>query len=159
MLDPMTSALAKIPAAIASAILIAVLGGCGGGDGADSNYCKDLEAAAPKFAALRTNDTAQLEDVFKASHSLAAEAPDDVKDDWKVLDDGMTDIETALKDAGIKFSDFAELQQGKIPEGVNVEKLQGLPAKFQKLDSPAFDKASKAIGQHAKDVCKVTFES
>jgi len=76
-----------------------------------------------------------------------------------VLDDGMTDIETALKEAGIKFSDFAELQQGKIPEGVDVEKLQGLPAKFQKLDSPEFDKASKAIGQHAKDVCKVTFQS
>jgi hypothetical protein len=155
----MTSARTITPAAIASAVLIAVLSGCGGGDGADSDYCKDLSAAAPKFAALRTNDTAQLQDVFQASHKLAEEAPDDVKEDWAVLDDGMTDIETALKDAGIKFSDFAELQQGKIPEGVNVEKLQGLPAKFQKLDSPAFDKASKAIGQHAKDVCKVTFQS
>lgn len=155
----MTSARPSAPAAIVSVVLLAVLSACGGGDGADSDYCKDLGAAAPKFAALRTNDTAQLEDVFKASHQLSAEAPDDVKDDWAVLDDGMTDIETALKDAGIKFSDFAELQQGKIPEGVDVEKLQGLPAKFQKLDSPAFDKASKAIGQHAKDVCKVTFQS
>jgi hypothetical protein len=155
----MTSARSTTPAAIASVVLLAILSGCGGGNGADSDYCKDLEAAAPKFAALRTNDTAQLEDVFKASHKLADEAPGDVKADWKVLDEGMTDIEKALKDAGIKFSDFAELQQGKIPEGVDIEKLQGLPAKFQKLDSPAFDKASKNIGRHAKDVCKVTFES
>ncbi|MFL6090598.1 MAG: hypothetical protein ACJ71Z_10710 [Aeromicrobium sp.] len=153
------SFLGKAPAAIASAVLLAALSGCGGGDGPDSDYCKDLETAAPKFAALRTNDTAQLEDVFKASHQLADEAPGAVKDDWAVLDNGMTDIEKALKDAGVKFSDFAQLQQGKIPEGVDVEKLQGLPAKFQKLDSPAFDKASKNIGQHAKDVCKVTFES
>lgn len=158
MLDPMISGLPKTPALLAAAVFVAILSGCGGG-GADSQYCKDLEAAAPKFAALRTSDTGQLEDVFKASHSLAAEAPSDVKDDWQVLDEGMTEIEDALKDAGIKFSDFAELQKGKIPEGVDVKKLQGLPAKFQKLDSPAFDKASKAIGQHAKDVCKVTFES
>jgi hypothetical protein len=149
----------KIAAGAASALLIAGLTACSGGDGPDSDYCKDLEASAPKFAALRTNDTAQLEDVFKASHKLAAEAPGEVKDDWEVLDEGMTGIEKALKDAGIKFSDFAELQQGKIPEGVDMEKLQGLPAKFQKLDSPAFDKASKNIGRHAKDVCKVTFES
>lgn len=156
----MTSARFGTPtSAIASVVLLAVLSGCGGGDGANSDYCKDLGAAAPKFAALRTNDTAQLEDVFKASHRLAEEAPDAVKDDWAVLDEGMTEIETALKDAGIQFSDFAQLQQGKIPEGVDVEKLQGLPAKFQKLDSPAFAKASKSIGQHAKDVCKVIFQS
>jgi hypothetical protein len=134
---------------LASAMMIAALSACGGGDGPDSDYCKDLEASAPKFAALRTNDTAQLEDVFKASHKLAAEAPGDVKADWKVLDEGMTDIEKALTDAGIKFADFAELQQGKIPEGVDIEKL----------DSPAFDKASTNIGRHAKDVCNVTFES
>jgi len=158
MLIPM-SFTNKIASGAASALLIAGLAACSGGDGPNSNYCKDLEASAPKFAALRTNDTAQLEDVFKASHQLAAEAPGDVKDDWKVLDQGMTDIENALKEAGIKFSDFAELQQGKIPEGVDIEKLQGLPAKFQKLDSPAFDKASKNIGRHAKDVCKVTFSS
>ena len=149
----------RVSAALASILLLATLTACGGGDGKNSDYCKDLESAAPKFASLRTNDTAQLEDVFKASHKLAAEAPDEIKDDWAVLDKGMTDIEKALKDAGIKFSDFAQLQQGKIPEGVDVDKLQGLPAKFQKLDSPAFDKASKAISQHAKNVCEVTFES
>lgn len=152
------SFLNKTPVVLASLLLVGGLTACSG-DGPDSDYCKDLEAAAPKFAALRTNDTAQLEDVFEASHQLAEEAPGDVKDDWQVLDKGMTDIEKALKDAGIKFSDFAQLQQGKIPEGVDVEKLQGLPAKFQKLDSPAFDKASKNIGTHAKDVCKVTFAS
>jgi hypothetical protein len=158
MLIPMSFP-GKASAVVLAALLLGSLSACGGGDGPDSDYCKDLEAAAPKFAALRTNDTAQLEDVFKASHQLAAEAPGDVKDDWKVLDEGMTGIENALKQAGIKFSDFAELQQGKIPEGVDIEKLQGLPAKFQKLDSPAFDKASKNIGRHAKDVCKVTFAS
>jgi hypothetical protein len=145
-------------AAFASVVLVSVLSACGGGD-KNSDYCKDLEASAPKFAALKTNDTAQLEDVFKASHQLADQAPNEIKDDWAVLDEGMTEIENALKDAGIKFSDFAELQRGKIPEGVDVDKLQGLPAKFQKLNSPAFDKASRAISKHAKEVCEVSFQS
>jgi hypothetical protein len=149
----------KKSAALASVVLISVLAACGAGDGKDSEYCKNLEASAPKFAALKSNDTAQLEDVFKASHQLADQAPDEIKDDWAVLDKGMTEIEEALKDAGIKFSDFAQLQQGKIPEGVDVDKLQGLPAKFQKLDSPAFDKASQAISKHAKEVCEVSFQS
>ena len=148
----------KKSAVVALLLLMSVLAGCGGG-GKNSDYCKDLEASAPKFVALKSNDTSQLEDVFKASHRLAAEAPDDIKDDWAVLDKGMIEIEKAVKDAGIKFSDFAELQRGKIPEGVDVDKLQGLPAKFQKLNSPAFDKASRAISKHARDVCEVSFES
>ncbi len=156
----MTSALAKTPAAIASAVLIAVLSGCGGGEGANSAYCKDLSTSAPTFAAFRTGDT--LGDIFKAvqaSHHLAAEAPDQVKKDWKVLDAAMTVIDHGLRDAGLKPSNLDEYQAGKIPEGVKIEKLQGLSAKFLRLDRPEFRNASKAIAQHARDVCKVTFES
>jgi hypothetical protein len=158
MLMPM-SFLGKAPAFLTSMLVISTLSACSGGDGPDSDYCKDLQAAAPKFVALRTSDPGQLEGVINATHKLSAEAPDDVKDDWKVIDDGMIGIEKALKDAGIKFSDFDELQQGKMPEGVKVEKLQGLPAKFQKLDSPEADRAYKNIREHAKDVCKVNFDS
>ncbi|HUQ00474.1 MAG TPA: hypothetical protein VM093_08450 [Aeromicrobium sp.] len=149
----------KAATCVASTLLFGTLTACSGGDGPDSAYCKDLEAAAPKFAGLRTSDPGQLEGVIKATHKLTEEAPGDIEDDWKVLDAGMTGIENALKEAGIKFSDFDELQQGKMPEGVKVEKLQSLPAKFQQLDSPAADKAYKNIREHAKDVCKVTFES
>lgn len=150
--------LVKKSAVVVCLLLISALSGCGE-DGKNSDYCKDLEASAPKFVALKSQDTAQLGDVFKASHKLADEAPSDIKDDWEVLDKGMRDIEKAVKDAGLTFSDFAELQRGKIPEGVDVDKLQGLPTKFQKLNSPEFDKASRAISKQARDVCEVSFES
>ena len=144
------------PLALASAALLAAtLAGCGGSDGPDSEYCKDLKAASTKFDSLSGNDVSQLDDAFKTFHSLADEAPDEVKDDWATLDKGIVAVEKALNDAGLKFSDFAELQEGKMPEGVDVSKLQGLATEFQKLDSAEFEKSSKAIEKHAKDVCKV----
>jgi len=147
----------KTPLAIASAALLAAtLTGCGGGDdGPDSEYCKDLKAASTQFDTLESSDVSKLDEAFKTFHSLADEAPTEVEDDWKTLDDGITSVEKALDDAGLKFSDFAALQEGKMPEGVDVEKLQGLATEFQKLNSSEFDKASKAIEKHAKDECKV----
>ncbi len=151
----------KTPLALASATLLAVtLAGCGGGDdGPDSEYCKDLKSASTQFDSLSSNDVSKLDEAFKTFHSLADEAPSEVKDDWTTLDKGIASVEKALKDAGLKFSDFASLQEGKMPEGVDVAKLQGLATEFQKLDSAEFDKASKAIEKHAKDVCKVNLSS
>ena len=147
----------KTPLALASAALLAAtLAGCGGSnDGPDSEYCKDLKAASTQFDTLESSDVSKLDEAFKTFHSLADEAPTEVEDDWKTLDDGITSVEKALDDAGLKFSDFAALQEGKMPEGVDVEKLQGLATEFQKLNSSEFDKASKAIEKHAKDECKV----
>ena len=150
----------KTPLALASAALLAAtLAGCGGGDGPDSEYCKDLKSASTQFDSLSSNDVSKLDEAFKTFHTLADEAPSDVKDDWDTLDKGITSVEKALDKAGLKFSDFAALQEGKMPEGVDVAKLQGLATEFQKLDSAEFDKASKAIEKHAKDVCKVNLSS
>jgi phage-related minor tail protein len=151
----------KTPLALASAALLAAtLAGCGGSDnGPDSAYCKDLKSASTEFDSLSSSDVSKLDEAFKTFHKLAGEAPGEVKDDWTTLDKGITSVEKALKDAGLKFSDFADLQKGKMPEGVDVAKLQGLATEFQKLDSAQFDKASKAIEKHAKDVCKVDLSS
>jgi hypothetical protein len=151
----------KTPLALASAALVAVtLAGCGGGDdGPDSEYCKDLKSASTQFDSLTSNDVSKLDEAFKTFHALADEAPTEIKDDWTTLDKGITSVEKALADAGLKFSDFAALQEGKMPEGVDVAKLQGLATEFQKLDSAEFDKASKAIEKHAKDTCEVNLSS
>lgn len=146
-------------AAVASTLLIAFLSACAGGDGPDSDYCKDLEAARPSLESLKTNGAEQLQDVFKVTHKLAAEAPDDVEDAWKTYDQAISNIEKALKDAGVGPEELASLQRGEVPEGVDQQKLRGLPATFQKLDSPAVAKASDQIAKHAKDVCKLSFAS
>jgi phage-related minor tail protein len=151
----------KTPLALATAALVAAtLAGCGGSDdGPDSEYCKDLKAASTQFDSLSSNNVSKLDEAFKTFHTLADEAPEEVKDDWTTLDKGIVQVEKALQEAGLKFSDFAELQEGKMPEGVDVTKLQGLASEFQKLDSAEFEKSSKAIEKHAKDVCKVNLSS
>lgn len=156
----------KIPLAIASAVLLGgVLTACGGdgggGDtgGSGSDYCKDIKDAAKTFGDLDSGDTASIGDAFTTFHKLADEAPGAVKDDWKTLDGAITTVEKALSDAGLKMEDFDELQSGKVPEGVDVSKLTGLASEFQKLSGAEFEKASKAIETHAKDVCKVDLNS
>jgi hypothetical protein len=147
----------KTPLALATAALAAAtLAGCGGSDdGPDSEYCKDLKAARTQVTSITSNDVSKLDQAFEDFHTLAGEAPGEVKDDWKVLDGGMRNFEKALKDAGMEPSDFAELQQGKMPEGVNVDKLRGLATEVQKMSAPEFSKANDAVVKHAKDVCKI----
>lgn len=148
----------KISLALAGAVVLGTtLTACGGGGGggADGDYCKDIKKASATFGSLSGGDTSQLDAAFATFHTLAAESPDDIKADWVKLDAAITTVEKALKDAGVKFSDFDKIQKGEIPEGVDVAKLTGLATEFQKLNSAEFTKASKDIEKHAKDVCKV----
>ena len=152
----------KISLALAGAVmLVSTLAACGGddggggGDGEGSDYCKDIKAAAKSFGTLSSGDTAQLDKAFATFHDLADEAPDSIKGDWKTLDDAITTIETALKEAGLKISDLTKLQSGDVPEGVDVSKLQGLATELQSLTGPEFTKATKAIDTHASKTCKV----
>ena len=152
----------KISLALAGAVmLIGGLSACGGddggggGDGKDSDYCKDIKAASKSFGSLSSGDTDQLDKAFATFHDLAEEAPSSIEGDWKILDDAITTIEKALKDAGLKFSDLSKMQSGEVPEGVDVSKLQGLATELQSLTGPEFTKATKAIDTHASKTCKV----
>ena len=82
---------------------------------------------SPTSAASTAATSANFEKAFDTLHELADEAPDDVKDDWEVLDGALTDMEKALQDAGIKISDLEGMvNNGEIPEGVDMEKLATL---------------------------------
>lgn len=147
----------KLSAAVAGAVLAGTaLAGCGSGGGSSSDaYCGDMKKADKDFSALGTGDYAKLDSAFATFHKLAGEAPSDVSGDWKVLDGAITTMQTAFKDAGIDFKDLGELQQGKVPEGVDVSKLTGLSTSLAKFSDPKFKTASDHISKHAKDVCKV----
>lgn len=151
------SFLNKAPAMFAVTLMLAVLSACGGGDGPDSDYCRDLEAAKPALESLKSNGAEQLQDVFQVTHKLADEAPGDVKDAWETYDEAISNIENALKEAGVGPKELASLQRGEVPDGVDQKKLRGLPTTFQKLDSPEVTKAGHEIAKHAKDVCQLSF--
>ncbi len=147
----------KASLVLAGAILLgSTLTACGGG--ADEAYCKDLKSATKTFDNLQSGDVGGLEKAFNTFHKLAGEAPSEVESDWKVLDDGITKVEKSLSDAGIKFSDFAKIQSGQLPEGVDPTKLQKVAATFTTLSDEKFTDAGNAIQKHAKDSCDVTLK-
>ncbi len=147
----------KITLTLASVLLLGTsLAACGGGDDeAGGDYCTDIKAAKPVFESLSNGDLAQLEAGFNTFHDLADEAPGDLKDEWKTLDNAATEIEKSLAGAGVKMSDLAGIQSGKIPAGVDMAKLSSLAGELQKLNNADFAKARTTIADQAKDTCKV----
>ena len=131
------------------------------GSDANSAYCKDLKADKAYFDTLDGSqpDVAKLDEAFSRMHTLADEAPDEVADDWKVLDGAITKITSALKDAGLSFADIAKMQQGQVPKNVDPQKLAALAPKLRAMSSAKVDKASKAIEKHAKTTCNVKLGS
>jgi hypothetical protein len=149
-----TRTLSTLAVLTLSAGLLTACGGSGGNDA----YCSELKSDKAYFNSIGTgNDPAKIDKAFEKFHSLAKKSPDAVADDWKVLDDAITTIQKALKDAGVSFADLAKAQGGQLPKGVDPQKLAAIAPKLQALSGPKFDKATKAIEKNAKDACNVTF--
>jgi len=142
------------------ALTATVLAGCGSNDSgstASGGYCDELKADKAYFESLSGSnaDLSNLDTVFSKVHTLAADAPSNVADDWKTLDDAITTIESALKDAGIKASDLAKMQKGQLPQSADLAKLQQLAPKLQGLNSSDVSDAAKNISDDAKKSCDV----
>ena len=118
-------------AALAAVVTLSVgtLTACSGGD-----YCSELQnyAEAVKNADIKDSET--VDKIRTESGKLSKSAPDDLKDDWKVV----TDFLDKAKDANGDQAKLAELAKN---EG-------------QKMGT-----ASEAIAKQAKDTCKVSIEN
>ncbi len=154
----------RIPAFVAGLALAAsVLTGCGGGGSDDTGatdtetYCTQLKADKKYFNAFGGGDIdpSQFDEALDRFHALADAAPEDIAQDWDVLDGTLSKVERALAEAGIKTEDLAGLQEGEVPKGVDMGKLAGLAPKLQELNSPELQDAAKAIQTHAKKECDV----
>ena len=151
--------------AVALTVAGSVLTACGGGggssasgdSGASGDYCSELKDDASYFRGLDGSnpDLSKLDEVFSRMHTLADDAPSEVADDWKTLDDAFTTIENALEDAGLKPSDLAGIQNGDVPSNVDPSKLQALIPKLQSLSSGDVSAAAQRIADNAKDKCNV----
>ncbi len=154
-----------LSAAAAAALGLCLLTACGDDDGGSKaggsggDYCSDLKAAKKEVDALKAGDFSDLEKTTDAMHKLADEAPDEIKDDWKVLVDGVDKLVDALKDAGLDDADMETLQSGQIPDGVDMAALTGLMEEIKDLSTQEFQDAGEAINKHAKDECKVDLQA
>lgn len=154
----------RILAAVAAAALgLGLLTACGdddgGGKAGGGDYCADLKSAKKQVDALKGGDFSSLEKTTDTMHQLADEAPDEIKDDWETLVEGVDKLVALLKKAGLTDEDMANLQSGQIPDGVDMAALQELMTELQAVDTPDFQKASDNINKHAKDECGVDLET
>ena len=117
-------------AAIAAAVTMGVgmLTACSGGD-----YCGELKTYADAAKDLDIKDSGAVSKMLDQAKSVSKAAPDDLKDDWKILQDFLD----KAKDANGDQTKLAELAKN---EG-------------QKMAT-----ASEAIAKQAKDTCKVSIE-
>jgi len=147
--------------ALTATVLTACGGGSSSGSSASGGYCDELKADKAYFQSLSgsNSDVGNLDTVFSKVHELAADAPDNVSDDWQTLDGAISTIEDALTSAGLKPSDLAALQKGQIPKGVDVSKLQALAPKLQELSSSNVSDAADRIAADAKKTCDVDLTS
>ncbi len=144
-----------------TATVLAACGSSNSGSSASGGYCDELKADKAYFESLSgsNSDVSNLDTVFSKVHTLAADAPANVADDWKTLDNAVSTIEGALKDAGIKASDLAKMQKGQIPPGADLSKLQEIAPKLQSLNTSDVSDAAKNISDDAKKSCNVDLSS
>jgi hypothetical protein len=138
----------------ATAFAASLLSGCGGGGSTDS-YCDSLEKTQKDFDDFESADFSNFDDFTDRVEELADEAPDEVKDDWKVLSDAFKAFVEALDKAGLDPADLEGLGTGELPEGVDMEALTEAMTEAQALGSEEVEKATENIEKHAKDECNI----
>jgi hypothetical protein len=144
-----------------TAPLLVACGGGGGSSSSSGGYCDELKSDKAYFETLSGSnaDLGKLDTVFTKVHTLADKAPDNVSADWKTLDNAITTLENALKEAGIKPSDLAAIQKGQLPQGADLKKLQALAPKLQSLSSSDVSDAADRISADAKRSCGIALNS
>ncbi|MBJ7357985.1 hypothetical protein [Nocardioides sp.] len=78
-------------------------------------------------------------------------APDDIRDDWRVVVNGLAALEAALDDAGV---DPATYDRDDPPEGVSEAERDRIDAAADDLRTDESEAAFAAVEQQARDVCK-----
>jgi len=136
----------------ATAFAASLLSGCGGGT---DSYCDTLESTQKDFEDFGSSDFSNFDEFTERVEELADEAPDEVKDDWKVLAEAFQAFIDALDEAGLEPADLEGLASGEIPEGVDMEALTEAMTEAQALGSEEFEEATANIEKHAKDECNI----
>ena len=146
----MTAPLRVLVGGLALALLLP-LAGCGGNSIDD--YCGDLRAHQKEMAAMiDSTSSAALLSHLPMLHELADKAPEDLADEWQVFVGALDGLEKALKDAGVKPSDYAD---GKPPAGLSSAHRADIKGAADQVASDDVAQAAGGIEQQGRDVCKV----
>jgi hypothetical protein len=135
--------------ALATTMLLPVAG-CGGNSIDD--YCADLKSHQKEMAEMFDSTSTTVLNHLSMMHDLADKAPEDLVDEWQVFLGALDDLDKAVKDAGVKPSDFKD---GKPPAGLSEADEKAIVAAANQLGTAQVVQAASGIEQQGRDVCKV----
>lgn len=123
---------------------------------ADSEYCQQLEGSQDQFGSIARGDVGQFDEAVAEMRDLQKTAPPEIEPAWDDLLAPVDQLETGLKDAGLKLSDLEGLSRGEIPRGVNPRRLQEAATDLQGLNSAKVNEAASEIERYAVEECGIT---
>lgn len=148
-----------ITSALGLTLVAVALTGCGahGTSTASRAYCHELRTDKAYFLSLSGSEPGltDIQETFRRVHTLSAAAPAEVATDWKTIDGAVTTMQDVLRQAGLTPDQFAAIQKGDIPDGVDLEKLAALAPKMQELGGTTMDTAAEHIARNAKATCGI----
>lgn len=140
--------------AVAALALTGVLLVSGGedDDGPYDTYCAAVEEHRSEIgAALNAGQETGLLRALPAFVDLAAAAPDDIRDEWRIVIDRVSELQAALDAAGV---DAASYDFEKPPADLTAQDRKAIETAATRLGSADTAAALAGVEQQARDVCK-----
>jgi hypothetical protein len=133
-------------------VLVVALGvGMSGCRSDQQKYCDAVKDHQQKLGELLGDGSADaLLEALPVFNDLAGDAPEDIRDDWKVVVDALQGLQDALEDAGV---DPATYDRDHPPAGLSQAHKDAIDAAATVVGSQDTQTALNAVDQEAKDVC------
>lgn len=116
-----------------------------------ADYCASVEQERAVIgAAVEQGAGSGLIRALPSFERLAAEAPEDIADDWDQVIAGVEHLADELEAAGV---DPATYDRDSPPEGLTSAERRRIDAAAAALNDPATNESMKSVQQQALDVC------
>lgn len=137
---------------VALALTVVLLVDRDGEEGSFEAYCSAVEEHRSEIgAALDAGKETGLLRALPAFEELAARAPEDISDEWRIVIDRVSELEAALDAAGV---DAASYDFERPPADLTAEERKAIETAATRLGAADTAAALAGVEQQARDVCK-----
>lgn len=117
-----------------------------------ADYCAEVEEHRAELgAALSAGPTTGLLRALPTFEALAQKAPDDLRDEWKIVVDRTTDLRDALTDADVNPATY---DPENPPTGLSDADSAAIETAAVRLGAQDTRAAFSGVSQQARDVCQ-----
>jgi hypothetical protein len=141
------------PASLVVALALSGLAGCRSDQ---EKYCESVKDHQQELGELIGGGSSDaLLKALPIFRDLSGDAPEDIRDDWKVVIDALEGLQGALEHAGVDPSTY---DRDHPPAGLGQDDKDAIDQAAAALGSEATTNAFNAVEQEAKDVCGTPLE-